>query len=84
MVDGSRVTVNTSATLLHTASGRTRVVVGKSWTQNSNTFLGDSGVTTSDFHLPNNTQVVVELSDGDSLYAINQGSTDDISVLATN
>lgn len=85
MITSSLISVGTTAILLHTASGRTKIVVGKSWTQNNNTFLGDSTVTApAGFHLPNNSQVTIELSDGDSLYAINQGASDSISVIATN
>jgi hypothetical protein len=84
MVSSSLVSVTTTATLLHTASGQTRVLVGKSWTAGGNTFLGAAGVVAaSAFHLPNGAQIAVELSDGDSLYAINQSGTDSISVLAT-
>lgn len=81
---GTRVTVSTTATLIYTATGQTKVILRIS--AGGPIDLGDSSVTSgSGFYFDNSvTALYIELSDNETLYGIVGSGTATITVLAIN
>jgi len=86
MITTTQVSVSTTAVLLHTAVGRTRVRLRGGGT--SGTFIGDSNVTTSNgFQIPSTehpNNLVIDLADGEALYAVRVSGTEVVGVFANS
>lgn len=89
MLDSKGVSVGTTATLLHTATGY-QVVTVHNPTGGQSVYLGPADVTanadaaTSGLVVPSGTTVSVKLKTGDALYGRVAATTQSVSVLVSN
>lgn len=85
-VTSKQVSITTTATLIHTAIGATELIVVDPAIGTSRAFFGDSGVTTSNGFVPRDSSGTahlfsVNLTDGDSFYAVRASGMDNVTVL---